>query len=434
MNSTLVRAPRSLIADPAPVPASREERRRRRGSAERIAVGTLAAAFFFQALVRPSGPGNSSPVDVLTIGTLVTAALWASTSGRKLRAPYALGVALMLVAGAASGLVGPLPGTALLFVMQDILLFGWCTAVANVAAMPGAMRKVLVAWSWGAVVAAAVCVAAYLGHITAIEGLTAADGNRVLFTFGDPNYAALFWVMSLFVVYASRAPHARRFRWPGYGLLLWSLFLTESNGGGLELLIGIVCVLAIRSYRRRGPTAAIATILILVVLAAGGLKAFPLSKARQWAANSHISLLVNSVGRSKNSSAQRGTIIHETLQMYESGNMLLGSGPNSTKQLLITESYPYAKMAHDDYLAALIERGPLGLLGLLLLIGCIARRTWSVITRPLSPQFAAAVPRPAGLVAAMMASGVAAFYYQILHFRFLWALFALMAVLATETQ
>jgi hypothetical protein len=75
----------------------------------------------------------------------------------------------------------------------------------------------------------------------------------------------------------------------------------------------------------------------------------------------------------------------------------------------------------------------LGLLGLFVLIGCVAAKTARVFKRPLSPPFAAAVPRPGGLVAAVFVVAVAATYYQILHFRFVWALFALMAVLAAQT-
>jgi hypothetical protein len=424
--------PEGVSVAPPPTTAA-DERRARRGGTERAAVGAVAAAIFCAPLLRPSGPGNVSPVDLFTVAALALMAIWASTSGRKLRAPYALGVALMMIAGAASGLLGPLPGTSLVDILQDVLLFAWCTAIVNVTVRPRAMRTALVAWSIGAIFFAGVDVLAWLGHVRFLEGLTAADGNRVMFLFGDPNYAAVFWVLSIFVVYATRAPASRWYRLLGYVLLVWALMLTESNGGLLELLAGLAVVVIVKSYRRRGAGGAMATVLIIVLLVGGGEAVFPLHKVRQWALNSNQSFLVNSLGRSDNSSAQRSVLIHESLQLYSSGNKLLGIGPNTTKQLLYNEEYPYAKMAHDDYLAALVERGPLGLLGLFVLIGCVASKTARVFKRPLSPPFAAAVPRPAGLVAAVFAVAVAATYYQILHFRFVWALFALMAVLAAQT-
>ena len=219
----------------AAVPPPPGPQRSRRRTAERAAVLTLAAAFVFQPILHPSGPGNSSPVDVLTVASILTAAVWAIRSHVRLRAPYALPVALILAAGAASGIAGLLPGTSLLALAIDVLLFAWCTTVVNVLRSPRAMRIALAAWSWSGIAWAAVVIAAWAGHLTALEGLQPADGNRVLFTFGDPNYAAAFWDTTLFVAYATRTPAARRVRITGYVLLLGALALTESNGGILAL-------------------------------------------------------------------------------------------------------------------------------------------------------------------------------------------------------
>ena len=92
---------------------SLDERGAPRGSAERVAILTLTAAFIFQPILHPSGPSNSSPVDLLVVLSIVAAAIWARSGHHKLRAPYFIPVALFVAAGAASGLVGPLPGLAL---------------------------------------------------------------------------------------------------------------------------------------------------------------------------------------------------------------------------------------------------------------------------------------------------------------------------------
>jgi hypothetical protein len=183
-----------------------------RGSAERTAILTLTAAFVFQPILHPGGPGNSSPVDVFLVVSIVAAAIWARSGHHKLRAPYFIPVALMLAAGAASGLVGPLPGLALTTLATDILIFAWCIVVVNVLSTPRAMRYALVAWSWAGIFWATVVIVAWFGHITALEGLSAADGNRVLFTFGDPNYAATYWIATIFVVYATRTPKSWHLR------------------------------------------------------------------------------------------------------------------------------------------------------------------------------------------------------------------------------
>jgi len=406
----------------------------RRGSVERTAMITLTAAFIFQPILHPAGPGNSSPVDILTLASIATAAIWATSGHHKIRAPYFIPVALMVAAGAASGLVGSLPNLAVVTLAVDVLLFAWCTTVVNVLSSPRAMRCALAAWSWSGIFWAGVVIVAWLGHITALEGLQAAEGNRVLFTFGDPNYASTYWDATIFVVYAARTPSSRWMRITGYVMLIWALALTESNGGALALGVGIFFLLLVKGYRKRGWIGSAATALVIGLCIGGFFTAFPLNSIRQWAASSNQPLLVNSIGRSAQSSAERGKLITETRQLYEQSDGIVGLGPASTKPLLTTQLYPYANEAHDDYLAALVERGPVGLLGLLLLVGSAVSWASPIVRRPLSARYAAVVPVPAGLVAALLTLSVNSFYEEILHFRFLWALLGIVAVLGKDAR
>jgi O-antigen ligase len=395
---------------------------------------TLAAAFVFQPILHPTGPGNSSPVDILTLASIITAAIWATSGHVKLRAPYFIPVSLMVAAGAASGLVGLLPSTSLLALADDILLFAWCTTVVNVLSSPRAMRWALVAWSWSGIFWAGVVIVAWLGHIAALEGLQATEGNRVLFTFGDPNYASTYWDATIFVVYAARTPSKRWVRIIGYIMLVWALALTESNGGALALGAGLFFLLLVKAYRKRGLVGTVAAALAISLAVGGFFTAFPLSSIRQSAAASNQPLLVNSIGRSAQSSYERGVLIIETKQLYELSDGALGLGPAATKPLLTRWEFPYANEAHDDYLAVLVERGVVGLLGLLLLFGSAVYRAAPTIRRPLSARFAAAVPVPAGLVAGLLALSVNSFYEEILHFRFLWALLGIVAVLGKDAR
>ena len=403
-----------------------------RGSAQRTAVITFVLAVIFQPILHPTGPGNSSPVDLLVVAAVVTALVWVSGTHRKLRAPYFIPVALFVAAGAASGLVSPLPTTALLTLAIDILLFAWCTTVVNVLAGPRAMRYALVAWSWSGIVWAGIFIAAWLGHITPLEGMTAADGNRLMFTFGDPNYASWYWDSTIFVAYASRTPARRWMRVVGYVMLLWALILTESNGGVLALGLGVSFLLMVKNYRRHGWAGAVATGLVIGLAVGTFFTVLPLNELRYLAATSNQPLLVNSIGRSAQSGNERSLLIQESIELYQRGYGVLGLGPASTKPLLTAGLYPYANEAHDDFLAALSERGVLGLLALVLLAGSVAARASPVIRWQLSAPMASAVPRPAGIVACLLALGVNSFYEEVLHFRPLWLLFGITAVLGRD--
>lgn len=406
----------------------------RRGTTQRTAMLTLTLAFIFQPILRPAGPGNSSPVDIFTVASIVTAAIWATSGHQKLRAPYFIPVALIVAAGAASGLAGLVPGTSLLALADDLLLFTWCTTVVNVLSAPRAMRWALAAWSWSGIFWAGLVVCAWIGHITPLEGLLAADGNRVLFTFGDPNYASTYWDTTIFVVCAARTPSKRWMRVIGYILLVWALALTESNGGVLALGVGVSFLLLVRVYRKRGWAGSVALAVVMGLSVGGFFTAVPLSSIRQWAATSNQPLLVNSLGRSAQSSAERGLLITEAKQLYQLSDGVLGLGPASTKPLLTLWLFPYANEAHDDWLAVLVEGGVVSLFGLLLLACSAASRAGPIIRRPLSARYAAAVPVPAALVAALLCLGVNSFYEEILHFRFLWALLGIVAVLGRDAR
>lgn len=403
-----------------------------RGSAQHAAVITLVLAVIFQPVLHPTGPGNSSPVDLLVIASVVTALVWLAGTHRKLRAPYFIPVALFIAAGAASGLVSPLPTLALTTVAIDILLFTWCTTVVNVLSGPRAMRYALVAWSWSGIFWAALFVVAWAAHLTPLEGINPAEGSRLSSTFGDPNYASWYWDATIFVIFASRTPGKRWMRFAGYAILLWALALTESNGGVLALGVGITFLLMVRSYRRHGWAGAIATGLVVGLAVGAFFTMVPLNSIRQWAVTSNQPLLVNSIGRSAQSSNERSQLVQETVQLYQRSDGVLGLGPMSTKPLLAQGYYPYSNEAHNDFLAALSERGVLGLFALLLLCGCVVTRASPILRRPLSAPMAAAVPAPAGLVASVLAIGVSSFYEEVLHFRPLWLLFGIVAVLGRD--
>jgi O-antigen ligase len=88
---------------------------------------------------------------------------------------------------------------------------------------------------------------------------------------------------------------------------------------------------------------------------------------------------------------------------------------------------PFVKEAHDDYLAALLERGPLGLIGLLLLVSGLVVRGIIVAKGRLSRGFETVIRHPHALLAAIVGSLVSSTVYELLHLRHLWVLFAFVA-------
>lgn len=387
-------------------------------------VGGIALMPF----LKPSGPGNSSPVDVFIALSIGITLLWAGYTRQELRFPYAFAIALIMIGGAVASLAGPLPATGLLAVSQDLVVLSWCAVIVNVARSAGAFRWLLRAWAYGSVAWALLLIGAIATGNLALAGVTARTGVRASLTFGDPNYAANYFFVSLMVVIATRTPRRRILRLLACGALLVALGLTGSNGGLLACAVGLTIVAISVAYRHLGPIPLVAAVCAVGVLGVITLTAIQTLPIEEWAKNSGQPLLRDSIGRSSQSAQERVWLIEETTNLFKQG-VPWGLGPGSTKPLLLSSLAPYAYETHDDYIESMVERGVLGAFGLLFLIGSLTVRTWTVATKPLAAEFADLFPTRAALVGAVLGLAVSASYYQVLHFRHVWAMFAIVAAL-----
>jgi O-Antigen ligase len=405
----LTKAPGRVIESPAPL------------------VATALAAGLLPLLV-PGGPGNTAPVDLFIAAAVVAVVLWAS-SGVKLRAPYALAAAVLISAGALGALAGPVPLDGMLALAQDLWLLVWAWAVANAAASPRGLRLILSFW-----VAASVgwAVLELIGVVTGnaeLAGLAANEGGRAASTFGDPNYAANYFVVSMMVIWATQRPRNRLMRICAYGVLAGAWAFTGSNSGIVSLVVAVTAASMLGIRRRLGPVAMVSSVCVVLLLAAVAVPHLSLREIQLAAQASRYQVIRDWVGRSASSIEDRSLLLQESVGLYYQGG-LLGEGPGSTKPRLVSSQAPFVKEAHDDYLAALTERGILGVVGLLLLLGSVLVRTWTIATRPLRPAVRDVVPRPNALFGAVVGTFASGTVYELLHVRHVWTLFALIAAIS----
>jgi O-antigen ligase len=325
-----------------------------------------------------------------------------------------------------ASLAGPLPELGLLAVVQDLILLAWCAVIVNVARSANAFKWLMRAWTWSAFGWAVLLIFAVATGNLALAGITERTGVRASLTFGDPNYAANYFFVALMMVMATQTPRRRVLRIVVYAALLAALALTGSNGGLLSFAIGSAVVAASFIARRWGRIpllAALCAAAVVVVLAPTVVQSSPIEA---WARDSGQPLLRDSIGRSSQSAQERAWLIQETIQLFKQG-VPWGLGPGSTKPLLQSQLAPYAYQTHDDYIESIVERGVIGAIGMLVLIGSVALRTWTVATRKLPGDLAEVFPRTAPLVGAVLGLAVSATYYQILHFRHVWVFLAVLA-------
>jgi O-antigen ligase len=334
---------------------------------------------------------------------------------------------LLFVAGGALGaLNGPVPDAGITALTQDLILLAWCWVVANMCKSAQTLGLLLKAWAYSSILAAGLMFIGLATGSSALSGQTAKEASRTMLTFGDPNVAANYFFISIMIIWASRCPRSRLCRVGAYGLLIGALLTTGSNSGLVSIIVGATVAAVVAVYRRAGIVPA-ATTLAFVVLAGYSVASNLNFKSIEASAQtSRYAFVRDGIGREETSVAQRTSILQESIRLYGAGGPL-GAGPASTKPRLQAEEAPFVKEAHNDYLAALTERGVVGSLGLVLLLACIALRALSPVTGRPTRQFASVVAKPNALVGAIAGTAVAMGVNELLHARHVWTLFALVA-------
>jgi len=385
----------------------------------------LAASMVMLPLLVPSGPGNTALADVGILAVVVVVFVWLRHEQVRVAVPYLLPMSLLVTAGVASAFQSGAE-SAVLAVLQDIFCLLWAAAIANAVRRRRWLLDVLLrAWVWSGVAWAGVLCTGRIAGISWMAGLSAKDGGRASLTFDDPNLAANYFLVCIALILATSVVRHVLTRVLAIALVLLAVIFTGSNGAavGLAILVGVGLLLGIR--RRHGVLAAAA---VAFLAGAGVALAAPhvnLSQIGQQAGAS-IQLLKDSLGRTDESSGSREALASETFRLYLEGD-LVGVGPGRTKATLTGVAAPYIKEAHNDYLATLVERGALGGLGLVALIAVTAVRLGRVATWTQSRWVSQVVPRPEFLLALGCALAAAALFYEVLHFRHLWALLGLVA-------
>src|SRR5436309_3540467 len=160
--------------------------------------------------------------------------------------------------------------------------------------------------------------------------------------------------------------------------------------------------------RRRGLGMALA---VGVGLAAGGAVAYTTVDLNSVVAafGEKSSFVRDSIGREQESGGSRTTLIKESVVLYLNSDNVWGLGPANTETTLKARQAAYVKEAHDDYVAALLERGVLGTVGLIVLGAAVAVRARRIAAPGgLPPRYLAVVPRPELLGAGLVAVGMSA--------------------------
>ncbi|MVZ98826.1 hypothetical protein F8568_000185 [Actinomadura sp. LD22] len=377
----------------------------------------------------PPGPGNTGLPDLALIALSAVTLLWAATRRLPVRWPFLIPTLMTIIAGGIAAVVND-AGT--LTLVKDLFVLMWAVCIANLGREPGTLRLALRAF---VVIGTLYAVIEILGMVLGIEAMSGKqpDGERAMFTFGDANYASNWFICVFFITRAARYPRKTWHRWTVCAVLLTAEGLTGSNGGLLALCVALLLGYLFGLIRRGRAHHAIAVGALAFFVAGAGVAVVTTVDIQPYLdqASQMSPVLRDSIGRTTGESTEsRSSVNAATIQMLREQPHPWGIGPNQTRPQMLARQYGYVREAHNDYIAAVLERGFLGGIALVTLLFVLIMRCVRIARRgALTPEYAALVPRPEMFGALLAVFLVSALFYQTLHYRHGWAFFGLVAAL-----
>ncbi|MGP4026655.1 O-antigen ligase family protein [Actinomadura sp. 3N407] len=425
-------APAGAPAGAAPPREPREPpelRRRWRPEAAALVAGIASLPLLMPAGLAP-GPGNTGLPDVVLIVLAVTTFLWAGTRKLPVRWPFLLPTLLTVIAGGIAALAND--GVGALTLLKDLYVLLWAVCIANLGRDPSLLRVALRAFVWVGTIYALVMMTGFAIGNDAMSGKQV-DGERLMFTFGDANYAANWFICVFFIARATRFPERTWKRRTVCGILIAAELLTGSNGGLLALCCALLLGYLFRLFREGKAHHAVAVGAAAVFLGGGAVTAvtqFDVQPLLDRAAEASP-LLRDSIGRTTGESTEsRSTVFTTTWHMIEAQAHPWGIGAAQTETQMRVRQEPYVQEAHNDYIASVLERGFLGGIALILMLSVLVLRSVRIARRgALAPEYARLVPHPELFGALLAVFFICALFYEVLHYRHGFAIFGLIAAL-----
>ncbi|WP_084219478.1 lipopolysaccharide biosynthesis protein [Spirillospora albida] len=404
-------------------------RRRWRPEAVVLVAGVASLPMLMPFGLAP-GPGNTGLPDVVLVGLIVTTFLWAGTRKVPVRWPFLLPTLLTVIAGGLAALANDDVGV--LTLVKDLFVLMWAVCIATLGRDASLLRVALRSFVWiGTFYALVMMFGFAIGNDT-LSGKQP-DGERLMFTFGDANYTANWFICVFFIARATRFPEKAWQRRTVCGVLLAAELLTGSNGGLLALSCALLLGHLFRLFREGKAHHAIAIGAAAAFLGGGAVTVVTQIDIQPYLdrASQTSPLLRDSIGRTTGESTDsRSTVFTTTWHMIEAQEHPWGIGAGQTEHRMLVEQETYVREAHNDYIASVLERGFIGGLALILLLVVLVRMCVRIARRDaLAPAYARLVPRPELFGALLVVFLICGLFYEVLHYRHGFAFFGLIAAL-----
>ena len=392
----------------------------------------LVAAVALMPFVTGIGGTPLAGPDLLNLVALSVFAASVLVRGIRLEAPL---LPAVLIAGAGSVLAvvdADSVAASALTLAQDAYLYAWTLALVALLRRRGELLAVRRATVAIAVLVALACLAeSWRNGVHGLGSLLAPSGHRSSASFGNANMAADFMLLGSFTLLGLEGRIARPLALGVFAVLVAGILTTRSNGPVIALAAGLLAWGLVRAHAHGIPrlrlagivSLAGAALLLAVWLVAG------VGVGGAWLTSVAERTLL---ARVEHSSETRGRIWERLERRVSEHPLGIGPGNSSAGDAEIGERERkgtlHAKEAHSDYISYTVERGPLGIVGLLtgiVILGArLLRARRALVARTGDPRRGAALH--AACVGAFAALLVQSTVIEQLHFRHVWWLVAWM--------
>jgi O-antigen ligase len=405
------------------------------GSWGRLVTAMLIGSVVTAPLLVPPFSGNAVPGDFINLAFILSSALLIWRLRLPVGLPLAVGYVLFLIGGLLA-----LPNSANIpvtgvTIVQDIYLFLLFLLACNyLAERTGRPTLVAMVWVAVALVIGALTWLSTFGYPDAVPSLfgwsTVSIDGRAQGSFRNPNIAANYLVISLFILWAVPRPRSAWLKLLSSIPMLLGIVTTYSNTAIASLVAGSPAALGVGFVARRRsrlPAAlglSAAALMLSVILS----EAYLQSSAVVVRSADRTQIFSKSLGRSDEAAADRAHRWQQAIDVF-GDQILLGVGPAGATEALQMIGAPLPGELHNDYLSGFVERGVVGGVGVLSLFLAAIVRTMRLALdrRPKRGGW-----RPAALFGGVVATLLSALTLEVLHFRHLWLFLALAMAVALQ--
>jgi O-antigen ligase len=369
-------------------------------------------------------PLNMSPVELWNLLTLPVLWLYMSYARPAVRTPYLIAMWVILLGSFIGTFGSHSPLDSFVAIAKDLYLYVWFVTVAALFGSFDAKttRRVMLIWTAVAVAHGALIMAQFASPaiFQAVFNATSRFGPLDQFRpsglFSNANGTGLYQLMAFVPLVLARPP---RMIGAIVGVfLLASILATGSLAASAGFAVGLLVALFANGWFGgfgRQTTSLLAKIAVPTLILGMLVYLFFITRHPELL-NYFDYIFINRVGGSADG---RYSIWERGLNLVTTGTSLWGVGPDAYRDVDLLQ-----KGLHNDALAFAVERGVIGLLGLVVLAATGVVKAIQLLLkhrRRLDPEGATMVV----CLSAMMAALVNAQFHQIFHDRSFWLVLAL---------